>query len=140
MHVFVHLCEVVHNLHCKAAMASTLSKKSTKTILVVDDEDAIRRMISIVLRQGGYAVLEAADGETAEHTYRRHRGEIDLLLTDVCLPGPNGPELAASLRESEPDLHVLFMSGLPEAEAHAPFLRKPFGVAELLHRVKTLVE
>ena len=140
MHVFVHLCEVVHNLHCKAAMASTLSKKSTKTILVVDDEDAIRRMISIVLRQGGYAVLEAADGETAEHTYRRHRGEIDLLLTDVCLPGPNGPELAASLREFEPDLHVLFMSGLPEAEAHAPFLRKPFGVAELLHRVKTSVE
>jgi len=120
-------------------MASTLSKK-TKTILVVDDEDGIRRMIGIVLRQGGYAVLEAADGETAEHTYRRHRGKIDLLLTDVCLPGPDGPELAASLRESEPDLHVLFMSGLPEAEAHVPFLRKPFGVAELLHRVRISVE
>jgi DNA-binding response OmpR family regulator len=123
----------------QSAMASTLSKK-TKTILVVDDEDGIRRMIGIVLRQGGYAVLEAADGETAEHTYRRYRGKIDLLLTDVCLPGPDGPELAASLRESEPDLHVLFMSGLPEAEAHVPFLRKPFGVAELLHRVRISVE
>ena len=140
MHVFAHLCEVVHNLHCKAPMTSNLSNKNTKTILVVDDEEDIREMISVVLRQGGYAVLEAADCETAEHTYRRHRGEIDLLLTDVCLPGPNGPELAASLRESEPDLPVLFMSGLSEAEAHVPLLRKPFGVAELLHRVKTSVE
>jgi DNA-binding response OmpR family regulator len=140
MHVFVHLCEVVHDLHCKAAMASTPSKKSTKTILVVEDEDAIRRMIGVVLRQAGYAVLEAADCETAENTYRRHRGKIDLLLTDVCLPGPNGPELAASLRESEPDLPVLFMSGLPEAEAHVPFLPKPFGLTELLHRVRTSVD
>jgi len=105
----------------------------------VDDEDATRRLITLILRQEGYAVLEAADCDGAENLHRRHRGKIDLLLTDVCLPGPNGPELAAVLRKSEPDLNVLFMSGSPEAEAGTPFLRKPFGMAELLRQVKTSV-
>jgi DNA-binding response OmpR family regulator len=121
-------------------MASTLSKKKPKTILVVDDEDAIRGLITLILRQEGYAVLEAADCEDAENIHRRHHGRIDLLLTDVSLPGPNGPELAAALRRSEPDLQVIFMSGLPEPDEDAPILRKPFGVAELLRQVKTFVE
>jgi hypothetical protein len=121
-------------------MASTLSKKKPKTILVVDDEDAIRGLITVILRQEGYAVLEAADCKGAERVRQRHRGRIDLLLTDVSLPGPNGPELAAALRKSEPDLPVLFMSGMPEAEAYTPFLQKPFGVTELLRRVSTFVE
>ena len=121
-------------------MPSTLLNKKPKTILVVDDEDAIRGLITLILRQEGYAVLEAADCEGAENIHRRHRGRIDLLLTDVSLPGPTGPELAAVLRRSEPDLQVLFMSGLPEAEEYMPFLRKPFGVAELLHRVRSSVE
>ena len=121
-------------------MASTLSNKKPKTILVVDDEAGTRGLITLILRQEGYAVLEAADCEDAENIHRRHHGRIDLLLTDVSLPGPNGPELAAALRKSAPDLPVLFMSGLPEAEAYSPFLRKPFGVAELLRRVRTSVE
>jgi DNA-binding response OmpR family regulator len=120
-------------------MLSTLSNTQTKTILVVDDEEAIRGLVTLILRQEGYAVLEAADGEGAESIHRRHRGKIDLLLTDVSLPGPNGPELAAVLRRSEPDLNVLFMSGSPEAEAFTPFLQKPFSVAELLRRVRTSV-
>jgi len=121
----------------KQRMPSTLSK--TKTILVVEDEDVTRKLITMVLRQEGYAVLEAADSEAAEHIHRRNRGRIDLLLTDVSLPGPNGPELVATLRKSEPDLQVLFMSGMPQAEAYMPFLKKPFGVAELLHRVGSSV-
>jgi len=121
-------------------MTATLSNKKTKTILVVDDEAGTRRLISLILRDGGYAVLEASDSETAAQLHQRHQGEIDLLLTDVFLPGPSGCDLAASLREAEPDLHVMFMSGLPEAEEYAPFLRKPFGVAELLRQVKTIVD
>jgi CheY-like chemotaxis protein len=121
------------------AMASTLSNQKAKTILVVDDEDATRGLVTLILRQEGYAVLEAADCEGAENIHRCHLGKIDLLLTDVSLPGPNGPELAAALRRSEPDLNVLFMSGSPEAEALTPFLQKPFGVAELLRRVRTSV-
>jgi CheY-like chemotaxis protein len=140
LHVFVHISKVVHNLHSELPMASTPSNKNTKTILVVDDEDATRRLITLILRQGGYAVLEAADSEGAENIHRHNRGKIDLLLTDVSLPGPNGPELAAALRRSEPDLQVLFMSGLPQSEEDMPVLRKPFGVAELLHQVRTHVE
>jgi CheY-like chemotaxis protein len=117
------------------------SGQRTKTILVVDDEDATRRLIGMILRQDGYAVLEAADCETAESIHQRRRGEIDLLLTDISLDGPNGGELAAALRRDEPHLHVLFMSGQPEAaEVYAPFLSKPFGVAELLRQVKKSVE
>jgi DNA-binding response OmpR family regulator len=121
-------------------MAARFSNKKAKTILVVDDEAGIRQLISLILRQGGYAVLEAEDSETAANIHQRHQGKIDLLLTDVSLPGPSGCDLATTLRESEPDLQVIFMSGLPEPDGYAPFLRKPFGVAELLQRVKTFVE
>ena len=115
-------------------------KKKPKTILVVDDEAATRGLISLILRQVGYAVLEAEDCESAARIHRHHRGKIDLLLTDVGLPGLSGNQLAAVLRESEPTLQVLFMSGLPENEEYVPFLRKPFGVAELLRTVQTSVE
>jgi DNA-binding response OmpR family regulator len=111
-----------------------------KTILVVDDEDATRRLIGDILRQVGYAVLEAPDCETAENIHRNKPGEIDLLLTDISLPGPNGGELAAVLRRAEPQLHVLFMSGQPDfAGVYEPFLHKPFGVAELLRQVEMTV-
>jgi DNA-binding response OmpR family regulator len=117
-----------------------MANKKPKTILVVDDEEATRGLITLILRQEGYAVLEAADCEDAEKIHRRHHGRIDLLLTDVSLPGPNGPELAAALRESVPDLPVIFMSGMPEAEQYTPFLQKPFDVTELVRRVRSSVQ
>lgn len=120
-------------------MDSACLRDKPKTILVVDDEDGTRGLISLILREGGYAVLEAADSESAARIHQHHRGKIDLLLTDIGLPGPSGRELATALREAEPELHVLFMSAIPEWGEQGPFLRKPFGVAELLHRVKTSV-
>src|ERR1700691_5903363 len=74
-------------------MASRVSQDhqgKSKTILVVDDEPATRGLISLILRQGGYAVLEARDCETAVTIHQRHQGQIDLLLTDISLPGPDG--------------------------------------------------
>lgn len=121
----------------------------TKTILVVDDEDSVRSLICTVLRQGGYSVLEAGDGETAAKIHGRHPGEIHLLLTDVGLPGQNGCELAAALHRREPVLPVLFMSGLPGPEVSEfdampkdryRFLQKPFGIAELLQRVEYFLD
>jgi two-component system, cell cycle sensor histidine kinase and response regulator CckA len=122
-------------------MTATLSNsKKTKTILVVDDEAGTRGLISLILRQGGYAVLEAEDSQSAAQIHQRYQGEIDLLLTDICLPGQSGGDLAAALRESEPALQVIYMSGLPEFDEYAPFLKKPFGIAELLRQVKTVVD
>jgi CheY-like chemotaxis protein len=120
-------------------MSSISSPVKVKTVLVVDDEDGTRRLISLILREGGYAVLEAADSESAARIHQRHQGQIDLLLTDVGLPGPSGCDLAAALRQSEPNLQVLFMSGMHQPEEDVPFLRKPFGVAELLRQVQTTV-
>lgn len=120
-------------------MDSAHLPETPKTILVVDDEDGTRGLISLILREGGYAVLEAADSESAARIHEHHRGKIDLLLTDIGLPGPSGWDLATALREAEPELHVLFMSAIPEWGEKVPFLRKPFGVAELLHRVETSV-
>jgi CheY-like chemotaxis protein len=85
-------------------------------------------------------VLEAEDSESAAQIHHHHQGEIDLLLTDITLPGPSGCDLAATLRESEPELQVMFMSGLADAGDDAPFIRKPFGVAELLRQVRTIVD
>jgi two-component system cell cycle sensor histidine kinase/response regulator CckA len=125
------------------------SARATKTILVVDDEDAIRGLICTVLRQGGYRVLEAGDGETAARIQGRHPGAIDLLLTDIGLPGQNGCELAAALHKREPVMHILFMSGLHGADVcdfkgvpkeRYRFLQKPFGLTELLQRVRYFLE
>jgi two-component system, cell cycle sensor histidine kinase and response regulator CckA len=131
---------MVRELHRENAMASIPSQKKTKTILVVDDEASTRGLISMILRQGGYSVLEASDSESAASIHSCHQGEIDLLLTDLCLPGPSGGDLAASLRLSEPNLQVLFMSGMPDSGGYVPFLRKPFGVAELLRQVETSIQ
>jgi two-component system, cell cycle sensor histidine kinase and response regulator CckA len=121
------------------------NRPMAKTILVVDDDDDTRGLICTILRSGGYVVLDATNCEMAREIHRRHRGEIDLLLTDLSLPGRNGCELAAVLRKSEPQLPVLFMSGMSEPEVSdvigtldkgAPYLQKPFGVAELLRHVQ----
>ena len=118
-----------------------------RTILVVDDEEPARRLICLILRQGGYNVLEAEDCDSAALVHRRHQKEIDLLLTDVTLPGRNGCELAALLRNICPDLRVLFMSGLPwdEVSQHGVpkegwgFLQKPFGIRDLLAEVQSFM-
>jgi DNA-binding response OmpR family regulator len=120
------------------SICPTHEPETAKTILVVEDEAPTRKLIGLILRQAGYAVLEAGDGETAKNIYSGKRGKIDLLLTDISLPGANGCELAAHLQESEPDLTVLFMSGTHQPNVSGPFLRKPFGVTELLQRVQVL--
>jgi CheY-like chemotaxis protein len=120
------------------SICPTHELETARTILVVEDEAPTRKLIGLILRQAGYAVLEAGDGETARDVYRSNRGKIDLLLTDISLPGATGCELAAQLHESEPDLTVLFMSGTHQPNVSGPFLRKPFGIAELLQHVQVL--
>lgn len=119
------------------------------TILVVDADASLRQLIRASLRTEGYRVLEAADYQAAENVRQLHRGQVDLLLTAISLPGGNGYELARALVEVEPDLKVLFVSGEAGAMASqyqdSPWkelqtLTRPIEPAHLLLRVKSILE
>jgi len=94
----------------KEAIRST-GPHGGETILVVEDQDAVRRITKKILRVYGYDILEAANGDEAVEVSQKHPGEIHLLLTDVILPGMNGKELSERLRTLRPKLKVLFTSG-----------------------------
>jgi signal transduction histidine kinase len=116
-----------------------------ETVLVAEDEDGVRAPVRRILVAHGYRVLEAPDGAAALRTAEHHSGKIDLLLTDVVMPGMNGAELARRLRRLRPATRVVFMSGY-SAEAVAThgvlspgavFLQKPFSVEELLEGLRS---
>jgi len=130
-----------------AAAASTpgsVPGKGQETILLVEDEAAVRGLLHEVLVSGGYVVLQAASGAEALNISRAHRGAIDLLLTDVVMPGMGGREVATVLAAERPGLRVLFASGYT-AEAIArhgvlepgtDLIHKPFTPDALLRRVR----
>jgi CheY-like chemotaxis protein len=113
------------------------------TILLVEDETAVREVTREALEIGGYRVLTANGPAAAEHIAGDASTAIDLLLTDVIMPGMNGPELARRVRESRPELVTLFMTGYAESEAlrlalvggSQKHIQKPFTVSGLLARV-----
>jgi two-component system cell cycle sensor histidine kinase/response regulator CckA len=120
-----------------------------KTVLVIDDEADQREQMRGTLQRESYTVLEAADYKDALAAQQRHRGEIDLVLIDLALPGGSGYELSRAMLAVEPRLRVLFISGHSGAELvkffAAPvldvhFLKKPFNGRELLGRVKAVME
>jgi two-component system cell cycle sensor histidine kinase/response regulator CckA len=114
------------------------------TVLVADDEAALRDAIVEILRSSGYNVLEAQTAEKALEITRQNVGKIDILLTDIVMPGLRGPELARQVKNIQPDVQVVFMSGyaegLPEAELppNSAFLQKPFRFATLLEQLKLM--
>ncbi|MET0388230.1 MAG: response regulator [Polyangiales bacterium] len=113
------------------------------TILLVEDEDAVRMVARRVLRTRGYHVHEARTADEAERIYQREAGQIDLLITDIVMPERSGTELAEALRLIAPGLRILFMSGYagaaaPTLEASRTgrfFLEKPFTPSSLLAKV-----
>jgi PAS domain S-box-containing protein len=117
----------------------------TTTVLVVEDEEVIRGLVDQVLRGEGYEVILAADGDEALERAREAR--VDVLLTDLTMPGIGGRELAERLREGRPELKVMFMSGFADSGSFAggtlppatAFLEKPFTFAHLTERVRSLV-
>jgi CheY-like chemotaxis protein len=116
----------------------------SETILLVEDEAAVRRLTERVLATAGYTVLAVGSAEEAMAAIATHDGPVHLLLTDVVMPQTNGPELARRLTGISPATRVLFMSGYTEDAivhhgVHAGqirFLEKPFTVAELTHAVR----
>jgi PAS domain S-box-containing protein len=120
----------------------------TETVLVVEDEDAVRELLRRTLSRVGYRVLEARDGGEATRVAQRHDGRIHLLITDVVLPGMNGGELATELTRARPDLEVIFMSGYADNEVARrgvrrdpdSFLDKPFSSENLLRLARTRLD
>ena len=123
-------------------------RSGTQTILIVDDEAEDLATMSAALRALGFRVFESSNYDDAMGTFDLHRGEIDLLLSDISLPGNNGCELARALLKVKPDLKVLFVSGYAGAEvvrfyglsiADAHFLRKPFTATALVARARDVL-
>jgi CheY-like chemotaxis protein len=114
-----------------------------ETILLVEDEEFVRNVTQEVLEMEGYKVLCVANGAEAISCLTEHPTPVDLLLTDVVLPGMNGRDLAARLALMQPRLKVIFMSGYTDnsvlrnsvAEASTPYLQKPFTLDALLAKV-----
>ncbi|MDP2310154.1 MAG: ATP-binding protein [Pseudomonadota bacterium] len=117
----------------------------SETILVVEDDAAVRAFVRKALSVEGYDVIEAVDGEDAEACADAHHGPIHLLLTDMVMPGLDGTSLAERLREGRPEMSVLFMTGyaVPEAaegRSRRDVLRKPFGSRALVARVRQALD
>jgi DNA-binding response OmpR family regulator len=117
-----------------------------ETILVVEDDEQVRGVTERILRDHGYRVLEAAGGDAALSLAADDPIGIDLLISDVVMPGMNGPDLAARLRELRPSMRVLHMSGYtsgiggPDRRDELPeLIEKPFTAAELVARVRALL-
>ena len=126
------------------ARDQTHSEPSGQTILIVEDEATIRGNVRECLQQLGYQVVEAESGEAALQVCDDLRGKIDLVLTDLVMPGMGGYELAGELAQRHPAVGILFMSGYTEDSAArrdillqgSAFLQKPFSVADLSNAVR----
>jgi CheY-like chemotaxis protein len=125
-----------------------MSAQGSKTILVVDDEPEIRKLVGAMVGQFGYAVLTADSGDHALTLYKNHKGPIEMLITDVVAPGMSGPMLADKLTALQPDLKVLYISGYDNThvvqkyvveKGHA-LLSKPFTVTELQNKIGGLLQ
>lgn len=115
-------------------------------VLVVDDDNSTRSSMQRVLQHQGYEVIVASDGFEALRLLQETHIAVDLLVTDVQMPGMPGDTLVGQVRSTWPDLPVLFVSGEPDyaslpdsSGGRARFLLKPFGPEELLEQVKSLV-
>ena len=119
-----------------------------ETVLLVEDEPSVRGLAARVLRNQGYEVLEAVNGDEALQIANRHKGKIDLLLTDVVMPQIGGKELYDQLKPMRADLKVLFTSGYTETailhQGELPpgvaFLQKPFSPIFLTHKVREILD
>lgn len=115
----------------------------TETILIVEDEAAVRRLVHRILSGAGYTVRVAENHSEALSVVEESAGAVDLLLTDVVMPGLSGPDLADELRGQQPGLKVLYMSGYTEklsvAEG-APFIGKPFSTEGLTRKVREVLD
>ena len=131
-----------------ATGASSSQNGGSETVLLVEDEESVRQLVRETLESKGYKVLEADHGEAALHMVSGHSGRIDMLITDVVMPGMSGRQLSAQLCSSYPHTKVLYLSGYTEdAIAHegvldsgTAFLQKPFTLQMLARKVREVLD
>lgn len=123
------------------------TEKEIKTILLVEDEILVRTYCAIVLESAGYKVIDAKNGKEAIELVNNCNENIDLLITNIVLPGECGKELANTLRKQFPDIKVLYISGYNYdiiskygITEEMPILKKPFVPTELLKRVREILD
>jgi two-component system, cell cycle sensor histidine kinase and response regulator CckA len=131
-----------------ARLVKTRSAGGTETILLVEDQETVRRFAKMVLTRGGYRVLEAAHGEQAMDVAKGTDEAIDLVLTDAVMPGMSLGSLIAGLDAVQPNSKTLIMSGYTSeavvrrgiSQADIPFLQKPFTGSTLLSKVREVLD
>ena len=131
-----------------AVGTSSAHSGGSETVLLVEDEESVRQLVRETLEAKGYKVLEADHGEAALHIAAAHPGKIDMLITDVVMPGMSGRELSTKLCASYPQTKVLYLSGYTEdAIAHegvldsgTAFLQKPFTLQMLSRKVREVLD
>jgi two-component system, cell cycle sensor histidine kinase and response regulator CckA len=131
----------------EAAPATARDVTGQDTILLVEDEEAVRSFAARALRMRGYNVLEASGGEEALEIVKSDDVKIDLIITDVVMPNMDGPTMVRHVKELKPDLAVIFMSGYAEEafrrndqnSEDIHFLPKPFGLKQLAAKVKEVL-
>ena len=124
---------------------SGTSQSTAGTILLAEDETLLRELGQTILSQAGYKVVTAAGADELRKLVAESPAQVDLLLTDVLMPGLGGQELVALAKRRWPRIRVLYMSGystedLTDLERDAAFLQKPFTPSELMAKVKELIE
>jgi two-component system, cell cycle sensor histidine kinase and response regulator CckA len=125
----------------EAAPAGVQQAVVGETILLVEDEPAVRQLFATALGRAGYRVVEARNGQEATRMFDQHGDAIDLLLTDMRMPFMGGAELATQLRARRKTLKLICISGYPSgSEVDADFLAKPFSRDELLHKVREVLD
>lgn len=132
----------------KSGSRSTNANGGTETVLLVEDDNAVRSISTAILRTVGYSVIAAASGQEALEIFRDRKETVDILVTDVVMPGMNGQELADTICKLRPGFPVICVSGYTNdyiigregAAPQYPFLQKPFSPDELARKVREILD
>jgi CheY-like chemotaxis protein len=145
----VYLPRVAAEVECKPSVVEVPGAgRGSETILLVEDEEAVRDLASRILSAKGYSVVAARNTKEAEQFSEKHAGDIHLVLTDIIMPGTSGRELARRISARRPRTRILFMSGYTDnvlaeggvLEAGLSFLQKPFTPGALLQKVREVLD
>lgn len=144
-HIYLPLTEAAAEQHAVSVPDTSLG--GTETVLLVEDEESVRQLVRDTLVAKGYQVIEGENGESGVAAALRHKGKIDLVITDVVMPGMGGREMVKQLAKNRPGAKVLYLSGYTEdaivsdgsIESGTAFLQKPFTLQSLSRKVREVL-